>query len=591
MRLLNDSQTISLSRLSDLYEVEIIGEDGIFNITADMVDTSEMNLNNVDKEITITYHIEDSYSNVLAFTRKYILKDEEVPHIELTDSAKSHVDLNENIDLKSYFYAYDDYDGEIEITNDNIDASQVKMDEEGIYPVTVTVTDKSNNVATYVFHLYVGINQTYLSNYSTNQTIKTTVPGDLHAMPSTGDVNVLVVPVSLDADNESKALIEKIDKAFNGDDDEISWMSVSTYYKKSSYNKLNLNFTVLDEWVRTKYNSNYYLDHNYELFTEVLASVNSYVDFANYDSDEDGYIDAVWFIYNIDYNVSTSNKFYWAFVTSLEDTVHEKYDGKNLAKIGFASYEFLSASSSQNAKYNEAGIVSRTYIHETGHMLGLDDYYDYDYDYSVGVSHAMLEADMMDSNIGDHNAASKILLGWIDPIVIKHDGNIKITPTTLSGDAILISKDIQKGDNIFSEYIILEFYSAVGINEHDASIAYGKRAYGIRVLHLDATINYQNGISKETGKNYISYFKYNNTDYDSYNFLEVLASNPSDVYRANSKGGEYNLVGNVLFSDTNVIFGKDIYQDFTYHNGNPLDFTFEILNISKEEATLKILFN
>jgi len=51
-------------------------------------------------------------------------------------------------------------------------------------------------------------------------------------------------------------------------------------------------------------------------------------------------------------------------------------------------------------------------IHETGHALGLPDYYDYDD--KVGPRGGVGGLDMMDNNWGDHNPFSKWLLGWLE---------------------------------------------------------------------------------------------------------------------------------------------------------------------------------
>jgi len=57
-----------------------------------------------------------------------------------------------------------------------------------------------------------------------------------------------------------------------------------------------------------------------------------------------------------------------------------------------------------------------TIIHETGHALGLADYYDYDD--SVGPRGGMGGLDIMDGVWGDHNAYSKWILGWLHPEVV-----------------------------------------------------------------------------------------------------------------------------------------------------------------------------
>ena len=78
------------------------------------------------------------------------------------------------------------------------------------------------------------------------------------------------------------------------------------------------------------------------------------------------------------------------------------------------------------ATYDPTGIIvdAHTFIHETGHLLGLDDYYDYN-DYR-GAKGGLYGADMMDNNIGDHGSVNKLLLGWIEPTVVCGAGEINI---------------------------------------------------------------------------------------------------------------------------------------------------------------------
>ena len=49
------------------------------------------------------------------------------------------------------------------------------------------------------------------------------------------------------------------------------------------------------------------------------------------------------------------------------------------------------------------------FIHEFGHILGIDDYYDT----SASGEHPMEGYDIMDAMLGDHNAFSKFNQGWL----------------------------------------------------------------------------------------------------------------------------------------------------------------------------------
>jgi hypothetical protein len=196
---------------------------------------------------------------------------------------------------------------------------------------------------------------------------------------------------------------------------------------------------------------------------------------------------------------------------------------------------------------------------------------------------------MMDQNYGDLDAASKILLGWLDPVIISNDDVITIGSTALdSNNAIIISKSIESKGTIFSEYIVLEFWTPEGLNAYDAANTFGTNAYGVRVLHLDASINYVNGKATLTNGKRPSYFKYNNTDDDSKNFLETLAKNKDAIY--NRYTSEYDVTNNILFDSTSTTFGVDIYSDFTYNTGDKLDFIFNISSISSTSVTITVDF-
>ena len=593
-----DFTTISLSRIEDLYAVT--ATDGLGNeITVDssMVDTSEITSENINTVITITYNISDMYGNVNTFTLEFTLVDEEAPTIELSDSVAAgslvtHVSLYDNIELTAYFYAYDDLDGEITITSDMIDDGGLDTSAQGKYTITVTVSDSSGNSASLSIVIYVDEDVASLSSYLTDssQTIKTSDTGEGNSMPSSGDVKVLVVPLFFSSSNETSTFLSTLDTVFNDSTGSLSFGSVASYYSESSYGKLNLTFEIFsDTYIELSKTYTYYDSHITEIFTYALEILDDYIDFSDYDSDGDGTIDAIWFVYDMDY-VSSSN-YFWAWTADMSSYLTTSYDGVNVGKICFASYEFTDASDSYYDGYADygTGLTARTYTHETGHLLGLADYYDYDYDKTVGYHHTMFGVDLMDSNYGDLDAASKLMLGWIDPIVISDDDVVTIESTALTGDAIIIAKESNIGDTIFTEYIILEFWTPDGLNELDSNETFGSSNYGIRVLHLDATINYVDGVATLTSGTRSSYFKYNNTDDDNHNFLETLAYDIDSVY--DTQTYTYNTIGTVLFEDTTTVFGEDVYCDFTYNTGEALDFTFQILSISSTSVTVYINFD
>jgi len=71
--------------------------------------------------------------------------------------------------------------------------------------------------------------------------------------------------------------------------------------------------------------------------------------------------------------------------------------------------------------YYSPNIDAHMLVHETGHMLGLEDYYSYS-----GLENPCGGVDMMDLNVGDHDAYSKMVLGWVNPYVV--DGSHQTFP-------------------------------------------------------------------------------------------------------------------------------------------------------------------
>ena len=93
-----------------------------------------------------------------------------------------------------------------------------------------------------------------------------------------------------------------------------------------------------------------------------------------------------------------------------------------------------------------APIDAHTYIHEAGHVLGLEDYYNYDRTSNYGAAGGF---NMQDYNVGEHDPYSRVALGWIDPIVPSGNTTLTITP----GEAIILSPNNLSAASPFDEYL------------------------------------------------------------------------------------------------------------------------------------------
>lgn len=360
---------------------------------------------------------------------------------------------------------------------------------------------------------------------------------------NTENPKILVFPVRLNSSyNQSTyaTYLEDINTAFNGTSEETGWESVKTFYQKSSYGKLNLDITIWDEWFYDssisasslqEMNDAYYaeesnIDPNEYLLTKILDKYNSSIDYSDYDSNNDGFIDSIWVIYDEEVNFEDDKSMYWAYTSWDYEWYDESYDDYiNPSKARDGVYPFYYAwagtdfmyPSYNNAEYNVDSIEidAHTYIHETGHLLGLDDYYDYDS--SAGVDRGLYGADMMDYNIGDHGVISKLLLDWVDPFVAEDSGKVSLQSFTETGDCLIVAD--HELDDIYDTYYIIEFYTNTGLNANDEPIPGG---LGVRITLVHAEINIVNGNVEWNDGTYSTSFKYDNSD-SSIPFVEMLS--------------------------------------------------------------------
>jgi M6 family metalloprotease-like protein len=205
-------------------------------------------------------------------------------------------------------------------------------------------------------------------------------------------------------------------------------------------------------------------------------------DFSQYDNDGDGYIDYFAVVWTGPHGPWAS--FWWAYQTGFSDSSYS-VDGK---KLGTYSWQW------ENGSYPSGSFNPHTLIHETGHALGLPDYYDYDD--TVGPKGGVGGLDMMDANWGDHNAFSKFVLDWLNPTVISTAGTYPKTlaSSASTADALLIMPNASGLP--FEEFFMVQHRKR---EKNDAKIP----TDGLLIWHVDAALT-----SKTWGDDYL----YNNSD-------------------------------------------------------------------------------
>ena len=433
--------------------------------------------------------------------------------------------------------------------------------------------------------------------------------GDPLPIRSTGEYNLLVIPVQFSDRPISDAQMDRLGKAFNGTSADTGWESVNSYYKKSSYGKLNMTFDVQKPFVTDK-NYKYYEDYSGKITVDgetitktgdilllefALAYYAQSLDLTKYDTDNDGIIDAVYLIYSapVTYDSeANADSFYWAYVTTYP-TETQKYDGLEVGYYLFAGFDFMDEHTGNSndtylgqdgyTPYKGLKIMAETYIHETGHLLGLDDYYDYED--AKGSGEGLGGADMMDYNVGDHNAYSKLILGWVDPTVITTTQTVTINAFESSGQFLMVLLDYD--GTYFSEYLLIDLYANTGLNflgasqqnsllYYDSTTKVGAE-YGVRIYHVSSSIK------TPYNDDYGSFTDNNNSVSDTA-LIKLVEADGEKKFASTEGYAESTdlwMAGDSLLS---------AFSNYARNDNKKVNFDIRIDSVSKTSATITITF-
>lgn len=447
---------------------------------------------------------------------------------------------------------------------------------QGTYTLTITYQSFTTTVE-------IKVKGDDLSNKPDPDSIKRLVDvahenGVTRGMPSIGDAKALIIPVCFTDYPAPTSMKSDLEKVFFGTSTDTGWESLQSYYAKASYGKLNITGTVLEPYntgKKSTYYSNLYKQNEknnvelnnpeYEIIKSALEYYDSTINYSDYDSDGDGYIDALYIIYSapVDYD---NGEFWWAYTYEYYTDSEEYYDGVEADFYFFAGMEFTqeTPANGKKLKYN-----AETFIHETGHILGLDDYYDYDE--STGPSGGIGGGDMMDWNVGDHNAFSKMLLGWVTPIVVDDaDLTTNLRSFGSSGDCVIICKNWT--GSIFSEYYIIDFYTPDGLNAFEAGSSGLFSKQGVRIYHVDATL----ATKDIDGIWYLT--KYDNS-YTAHRLISLVQASGSTSI---DKGGNS--------SNTDLFLAGESYTGSKWYDKTATGFTMKVNTIENDVANISITF-
>ena len=449
---------------------------------------------------------------------------------------------------------------------------------------------------------------------------------------SVGENNLLVVPLKIKGYEEyaTSENLKKINDSFFLEDslNTLGYYSLSEYYKISSYNKLNIKGEVtpwIDLDLTTKEISsssisNYTLDCGTYFPTEKAINYikeNLNIDLTKYDNDKDGFIDGVYFIYGcptfLD-DSSLSSSTFWNFTYyNVLNKDKASISSPVLMTYSWSSFDMLSKGS------DKTKLDTHTYIHEFGHQLGLNDYYDTSNSGGLNpYTSPMGGLDMMDNNVGDHSAFSKFALGWINPFIVSGDiGSVEVDIGSLieSGECIILPTS-NYNNTPFDEYLMIEYIKNDSINKVDSTNGYPSTFYtdgriirfysknGIRITHIDAR-SVDSNLDYTDNINDMVMTKFSNTASTKQAYYCPLNNNSYVLTSLISANSSRNTLGTFFVANNTDLYNASSTIDFTsnsnssrasslpynsnrFNDGNVFNYSIKIDSISESKASIKI---
>lgn len=425
---------------------------------------------------------------------------------------------------------------------------------------------------------------------------------------TTGEEKILVVPV--DFKNHSvnnlgitkEEYISNLNDAFFGVYSNNRYVSVAEYFNLSSYGKMKLDGKVVDDFFTFNMNiqdvqkssdrsliSSLYDDILVWLANEKKIDLDEFAisELTNPDATTAERKDIPLFlVYTQPFSQEedeNSNSLLWAFT-------FPQYP------LSWASYSFL------NTEYGNPD--AHTFIHETGHLFGLSDYYPDPENKSEYVDikpDPTGRIDMMDCSVGDETGYSKMLLDWVRPYHVTDSVEITLKSFSESGELLLLNDNWNK--STFDEYFLIEFYSPTGLNTFDSTIGNSQAKLptmpGLKIYHVDARLGFFENTPRDQYKTFRGYINEKDLDITNTNVVGFAHNNNTykniSVENANRGNYLYQLILNgadKLISgcaNNSHLFRKgDTFDQLILNNGTNINYSIKVNSLNYKECSLTI---
>lgn len=342
-------------------------------------------------------------------------------------------------------------------------------------------------------------------------------PPAWRGMPTRGTVKVLALLISFN-DYPGTTTPENFNSRLFGDGaGGPPFDSLRNFYRRSSYDQLTVEGNVLG-WYQAPYARSTVTETDtgrQNLIKEALSFYKAQGhDFSQYDNDGDGAIDYFCVFWTGPHGEWAS--FWWGYYTWFSDSTF-RLDGKRLTSYSW-QWELYN--------YPNGTFGPSTIIHETGHGLGVPDYYDYDD--AVGPRGGVGNLDIMDGT-GDHNCFSKFMLDWITPTVVSTGSQtVSLRASGVTPDALIFMPGAVPGQ-IFNEFFMVQNRYRSG---NDTNLFTGSD--GLILWHVDSRLNTLN-----------TDFVYDNssTAHKLLRLMEADGLEEIETYNASANAGDYYKAG------------------------------------------------
>ncbi len=341
-------------------------------------------------------------------------------------------------------------------------------------------------------------------------------------MPTTGTNKILVFLIDFPDANSTSSYGSITNQLFGaGLANRYPRESLQKYYCRASYGKLFIDGTALG-WYRMQHTRDWYTttygdgnSANFQIAKEVAEHYNGTHDYSQYDNDGDGKIDYFAVIWSGAHGPWAS--FWWGYQWSL-------YSG-NLTLDGVRFYDFSWQWETFN--YPSGTFDPLVIIHETGHALGLPDYYDYNGE--IGPDGGVGGLDMMHGNWGDHNCFSKFMLDWLHPTnALTPLNDFTLRATAEYPEAVMVMPGVDNSTPYKEYFMVQNRYRTLNDTNYPGN--------GLLVWHIDATPD-------SLGND----FKYDNS-YTSHKLLRLMEADGLEeiVNNGTADAGDYYNSGEIF---------------------------------------------